>query len=472
VTAEDPARHVGPLVDAPAADPVSVLLSETLTEAVEAHGMPGAVAGVVVGDVRHVVGVGVGNTELPLPVDGDTLFHVGSITKTLTSAAVMLLVEEGRLSLADPIESHLPGLGEATELDTEAITVEVALSHRAGFDGDHLFVEGEQEGLSTLGSARRFFDPGTGWSYNNAGFSIAGEVVAAVAGIPYEQFVRDRLLGPLGLSTAGFRADEVITRDVAAPHWVFDGAAYLLRGIGWQPGWELTPLDRAAGGLVASVHHLLEWARFQWTGTDLDGRQIVSDESLQRLRTPVSPDAMRDVSVALDWYLRDHLRPGGDAITTIEHGGTTVGYVSELLVAPEQRVGLVCLTNATNGAAVIQPVRRRLLSDLLGVEEVDPSVDPTIDPAIDRLLGTYEHSFAILTVTAGNEPGTIVVTPSPRDIEGWKPPVTGPATFGFHGPVDAVSIDQLPPVKTVRFDPDGKSADWILWDHRRAPRTA
>lgn len=473
-----------PLTDAPDDDAVTALLAEALQAALAEHHVPGAVAGVVSNDVRHVTGAGVGHHELPRAVDGDTLFQVGSITKTLTSAAVLALVQDGRLSLDDPVEVHLPGLGEATGLDTEAITVEVALAHTAGFDGDHLFVEGARDGLATLATARRFFHPGTGWSYNNAGFSIVGEVIAAAAGVPFESFVRERLLDPLGMATAGFRADDVITRDVAAPHWVFDGAAYVLRGIGWQPGWELTPLDRAAGGLVASVNHLLEWCRFQWSGTGLDGTRLLTDDSLRRLHHPVTAEVRPGESVALDWFVHthevgpEHAPARGSAspdpsgpVTTIEHGGTTVGYISDLVIAPDQRLGIVVLTNATNGAAVTQSVRRTMLAELLGVVEADPVPDPDLRPDLDRLTGVYEHAFATLTVTAGDDPGTVVVTPSPRNVDGWQPPVTSPVTFGFSSPTDIVSLDHPAPVKVAHFDPDGDRAQWLLWEHRRAPRT-
>lgn len=474
---------LAPLDDAQGGDPTTLLLDEVLRDAAEEHHVPGAVAGVVIDGTRHVATHGVGNAELPRPVDGDTLFQVGSITKTLTSAAVMMLVEEGLLSLDDPVEAHLPGLGAATGLDTASITVATALAHRGGFDGDHLFVEGRAAdvdyGLAALATARRFFEPETGWSYNNAGFSIAGEIVAAVSGHPYETFVRDRLLVPLGMHPAGFLADDLITWDVAAPHWVFDGRAYVLRGAGWQPGWELTPLDRAAGGLVASLSHLLEWCRFQWTGTALDGVRLLDATSLERLHTPVTSGVTPSLSVALDWFVEEHRRTGGHSdggrsgsdITTIEHGGSTVGYVSELVVAPRHRTGLVVLTNATNGAAVIQVVRRRVLRELLGVEETDPVVDPALHPDLDRVIGTYEQAFATLTVTAGDDPGTIVVTPSARTIDGWQPPVTSPVTFGFTTPNDVISLDLPGPAKTARFDPDGDSAQWLLWEHRRAPRT-
>ena len=93
-----------PLTDAPDDDAVTELLAEALQAALAEHHVPGAVAGVVSNDVRHVASAGVGHHELPRAVDGDTLFQVGSITKTLTSAAVMALVQDGRLCLDDPVE--------------------------------------------------------------------------------------------------------------------------------------------------------------------------------------------------------------------------------------------------------------------------------------------------------------------------------------------------------------------------------
>ena len=74
-------------------------------------------------------------------------------------------------------------------------------------------------------------------------------------------------------------------------------------------------------------------------------------------------------------------------------------------------------------------------------------------------------------ITAGDDPGTVVVTPSARDVDGWQPPVTSPVTFGFSSPTDIVSLDQPAPVKVAHFDPDGDRAQWLLWEHRRAPRT-
>ena len=391
---------------------------------------------------------------------------MASITKTFTSAAIALLVQEGKLGFDDPVSKHLSELAAITGLDTDAITVEHLLSHQAGFDGDQLFVEGATDSFDLLHGARRFFEPGTGFSYNNAAFSIAGAVIEAVAGESYASFIRHRLLVPLDMKSACFRADDAITHRVAAPHLVIGDEAAVLRRAGWQPGWELSVVDHAAGGLLASVEHLLAWARFQWTGQAADGTQLLSTASLERLHTPVvSEDVNTDV--ALDWFVHTT-----DGVTTIEHGGLTVGYCSEFVVAPARRAGVVCLTNSTNGSSVNQAVRRWALARVADVHETDPLPDPTIaiDPA--RFTGTYFSAFAMLTVEAGETPGTLRITASTRDdTTGWKPPPDPPMSLAFFAEDHAVSVDALGPPRVVRFgfDADGPAA-WLLWGSRHSPR--
>lgn len=437
-----------------------------LGEAVATHGVPGAVVGVLAGGVVHTASVGVTSIEHPSPVGPQTLFQVGSISKTFTSAAALLLVEEGRLDLADPVARHLPHLGPATGLDLEAITVERALSHQSGFDGDHLFVVGASEGLAALAGARRLFDPGTGYSYSNAGFSLIGAVIEAVTGRSFEAFVRERLLRPLGMSSATFRADEAITNPVALPHWVFEGTAHLIRKAGWQPGWELAPIDHAAAGLIASVDHLLEWCRFQGTGATVDGSALLGPASLQRLHTPLVRADLTE-EVGLDWSVRPI-----DGVTTIGHDGSTAGYISELLVVPDRKMAFVGLTNATNGSAALRPVRRWALERFAGLVERDPEPDPSIVVDRARFVGSYLHSFGRMTVTEGDQGGTIVVTPSPRDdVDGWQPPPDRPSTLAFFAPDHAVRIGDPGPARVVRFGfgADGR-AEWLQWGGRRAPR--
>jgi len=444
-------------------------LAEVLRTAAEEHRVPGAATGVLLDGEVITAAHGVTNAEFPAPVTSATLFQVGSVSKTITSAAVMLLVQDGLVALDDPISRHLPDLGPATGLDTEAITIEMALSHQSGFDGDHLFVV-QSTDLDVLAGARRLFDPGTGFSYSNAGFSIAGAVIEAVSGQPYETFVRTRLFGPLGMRSACFTADDAITYPVAAPHWVHEGTAHVLRHGGWQPGWELLPADRPAGGMIASIDDLLTWCTFQRTGVGADGTELLSSTSLARLHTPVVR-ADRYEEIGLDWSVETI-----DGATAIGHGGVTVGYITNLTIVPERELAVVTVTNATNGASVVQAVRRWALEHGAGLVKRDPEPDPALMDTIDLapFIGRYVHSFSNLEVTAGTTPGTIVLTASRReDVDGWQPPIEDPITFAFVADDHAVSIDASGPVRHLSLDrnrdTDGLAA-WILVGDRRAPR--
>ncbi len=448
-------------------------LAAAVTEIAERHGVPGVAVGVLHGDDRAVVGAGVTNAELPLPVDGATRFQVGSISKTITSAAVMLLVESGQVSLSEPASTYLPDLDlrcdEGTGIDLSAITVEQLLSHRSGIDGDHFLVHGGHS-LEQLRDARVLFGPGDGYSYSNAGFTLAGAVVEAVSGLRYEDVVRTRLFEPLGMGASTFRADDAITYGVAAPHFVYDGVAYVLRGIGWQPGWELVPIDHAAGGLISTVDDLLVWCRFQWTGTAADGSQLLSADSLARLHRPVTRADVLD-EIALDWFVRDH---GG--LVTIGHGGVTVGYISDLMVSTDVELGVVILTNATNGDGVIHEIRKWVLREIAGAEDPRPQLPTEPIEVPSTLPGRYGHAFADVVVAAGDEPGTLVISEEPRtDVEGWFPPTEGePVHATLFADDQAVVAGEGTP-RILRFGAGhqgtpGGHGPWIQWRGRRALR--
>lgn len=436
-------------------------LAEVLAGAVEEHGGPGAAAGVVVDGEAHVAVHGVASVETGVALRPDTQFQIGSVTKTFTSAAVALLVEEGRVAYDDPVARHLPDLAAALApgVDLEAITVEQLLGHRSGFDGDHLLTHPECTDLAALAGARHLFPPGEGYSYSNAAFSLAGELVAVAEGRPYAEVVRRRLLDPLGMEGACCTADDAITRPVALPHWVVGGEVVVLRRAGWQPGWELSALDRAAGGLVASVPHLLRWGRFQLDGRADDGTVLLDAAARARLHTPVV-EADQVTSAGLDWEVSVH-----DGVTVVGHGGLTVGYCTTFGVVPEREVVVAVCTHATNGAAVNRAVRRWALERTCGIVVRDPVPDPEapVDPT--RIEGRYLHLFGILTVVAGDEPATVRITTEARTDVGWQPPPDPPTTFGFTGPADAVSLDAAGVPQLLRA-----GEGWIQLGGRRAPR--
>jgi hypothetical protein len=266
------------------------------------------------------------------------------------------------------------------------------------------------------------------------------------------------------MRSACFRADDAILNRVAAPHYVGGDQQLVIRRGGWQRGWELVRSDWPAGGLIASVDHLLAWSRFHLDGMAPDGTRLLSDESLERLHTPVvTANCVEDI--ALDWCVQRF-----DGVTTISHNGLTAGYCSTLLIMPQQRIAVVCLTHATNGTSVNDAVRRWAIARLAGVEVRDPVPETQIDVAC---TGEFLSPFARLTIAPGDAPGTVVVTGAPRnDVEGWKPPVEPPTTLAFFAPDHAVSLDApVPFVMRIGFDDDG-TASWVQWGSRLSPRIA
>lgn len=451
----------------------SAVIGRILEQEVERAGAPGAACGVLLGGVEHVAAVGVTSVEHPSPIDARTLFQVGSISKTFTALAVMQLVEAGRVTLEDRVGERLPNLAAGCGLD-DRTTVEHLLSHQAGFDGDILIVNRESS-LSAIRGARRLFNPGEGFSYSNASFSIAGALVAELAGAPFDTVVRRRILKPLGMQRSCFTANRAIHESVALPHWVRPGRDPVVLRSGWQRGWELPPTDWAPAGLVSSVRDQLAWCRFNLgDGCAPDGSRLVSAAGLSRLHTPV---VRRDAAttVGLGWF-----RWTIDGVDAIGHLGLTIGYCSDLVLLPERHFALVTLVNATNGAAVFAAVRRRVVGEMLGLNERDPvPLQPPLERgALAAYEGTFQHSFGhiVVTIAGPDHPGELVLThlPRPDGEVRWQPPPPPTQRVAFWAPDELVVVD--PPsfaglTQSAGRAPDG-SVTHLVWGGRMAPRAA
>src|SRR5512143_854964 len=180
-------------------------LDAVVGEAMTRLSVPGVAVGILLGGKIHTFGYGVTSVENPLLVTGDTLFQIGSITKTFTGTAVMRLVESGRLELDAPLRKYLPGLRLADEHEAAAVTMQHLLTHTSGWVGDYF----EDFGTGTDALARyvasmaalpQLTPPGAFWSYNNANFWVAGRVIEVVTGQPWESAIRQLVIEPLGMS--------------------------------------------------------------------------------------------------------------------------------------------------------------------------------------------------------------------------------------------------------------------------------
>lgn len=335
--------------------------ADLVQDAMERYGVPGVAVGVVAGDDEVVAGFGVTSVEQPLDVDGDTLFQIGSISKTFTAAAVMRLAELGRLDLDEPVRTYVPELRLADESVAAAVTLRHLLAHTGGWAGDyfdatHRGDDALADIVARLAQLEQLTPLGDVWAYNNAGFYIAGRAVEAVTGEPFEVALRRLVLDPVGMAHAYFLPEDVVTHRFAVGHHRTGGVA--------RP-WALPRSAAPVGGLITSVRELLRYAREHW----VPGR-VLSTESLAALRQPQAAvgriagkgDPFFGDAVGLSWFV---FQLDGHGFVT--HSGGTNGQAARLVIAPEDRFILAVLTNHDSGSAVSNELQTQVIRDILGV---------------------------------------------------------------------------------------------------------
>ncbi|MCA1657374.1 MAG: beta-lactamase family protein [Actinobacteria bacterium] len=372
-------------------------LEELLAAECARLAVPGAAVGVVHGDRSLAASFGVTNVNHPLPVDSDTLFMIGSTTKTFTATTMMALVSDGVVSLDDPLVKHLPELElqDATARDT--VTVGQLFDHTAGWRGDVEVDTGwGDDALARAlpeyaAKVPQVFAPGTMTSYNNLSLIIAGRLIEKLTGRGYEAVVKDRLLEPLGMTDTFMLPWEVITRKVATGHVVRDGTA--------TPAY-VWPTSRAigpAGGATSTVRDQLTYARFHLGGVAA-GTAPVQDElrlSMQQPRVSL-PSALSGVGVS--WLLKDR-----DGLRLVSHGGNCSNlFLSSFDLAPDEGFGVTVLTNSRGGGALGSSVLEWAVQHYLDRSPVPTGERLPLTPALSaEYVGRYDAGQWDLEVTAG-----------------------------------------------------------------------
>ena len=185
---------------------------DTLAEFVEAtakkFAIPGVSVGVWVNGHAMYACHGVTSVDNPLPVDRDTIFVLGSVTKTFTATLLMRLVAQGRVDLDAPVRRYVPELKLADEQTAASITVMNLLNHTAGLDWNLIGLDEEDGSLAAfvakMAELPLIAPPGARASYSQAGYNLAGRVIEKVTGLPYEKAVASLVLAPLALSNTFF----------------------------------------------------------------------------------------------------------------------------------------------------------------------------------------------------------------------------------------------------------------------------
>jgi CubicO group peptidase (beta-lactamase class C family) len=413
------------------------MTQDALSEFVEAtatkFGIPGVAVGVWADGREQYACHGVTSLENPLPVDPDTMYVLGSVTKTYTAAAMMRLVTEGRVELDAPVRRHVPELKLKDERAAAEITVLQLLNHTAGLDWGLIVDTGEgDDALATyvarMAELELIAPPGARASYSQAGYNLAGRIIEKVTGLTYERAVASLVLEPLGLQHSFFSRDDVMTRRFAVGHnRDQDGTLQIARL------WRRWRGDNPGGGLVSSASDQLRWARFHLgDGRTDSGVRVLPAEVVQRMQRPTT--ALRGSNlgdaIGIAWFLRDV-----DGVGTVGHGGSANGQFAELLLVPERGLAVVALSNAgPDGIPCNQAVVRWALQSYLGVIDRDPQPLPYDQARAAEVVGTYETDAQVATIRTSGATLTLEVGIKPEiraAADKELPPDYPPADIGL-----------------------------------------
>ena len=333
-----------------------------LTEAkMKEFSVPGVALGIIDGSSLTTRGLGVTTVEDSIPVNAHTVFPIASISKTFAATAMMRLVEQGKVDLRAPVRTYIPTFRVRDSTVSRDVTVWHLLTHMGGWEGQ---VGGPERGTATLENfvattlpdLMQVAPPGKAWSYNNAGFSIAGRVIEVVTGKSINAAMRELVFQPLGLEHAGTTAGDFIVNRFAAGHTSRDGKTTLQRP--FAPSSSVT-----AGGVGLCITDILTYARFHLgDGTAANGERVLNAKSLELMRIPQAHKQGTDDDIGLAWHIR---RVG--PVHTYAHGGTLGGHILLLELVPERNFAIAILTNANSGWRLIQDVEREALKSYLGV---------------------------------------------------------------------------------------------------------
>ena len=366
-------------------------LSDFVVEVMEKKKVPGIAVGALHEGETYTAGFGVTNVDHPLPVTDETLFQIGSITKTFTGTVIMRLVEMGKLDLDATVRTYLPDFKVADETATSQATSRHLLTHTSGWVGDFFEDTGAGDDalpkyMAKMADLEQLAPIGAVCSYNNSGFYLAGYIIEQVTGKSYEAALKELVLEPLGLEHCYFDPGDVITHRFAVGHGVSEEGATVARP------WPLPRAAYSAGGITCHVKDLLRYTRFHLgDGTAEDGTRLLTPESLSMMHTPQITIWGEEESVGLTWFINDK-----DGTRILSHGGGTVGQVSLLTLVPEHHFAIAIFTNANQGGSVTGNVSRYALKEYLGIQSKKPIPIESSKEELTPYVGRYVRPFAEL----------------------------------------------------------------------------
>ncbi|MBC3540165.1 serine hydrolase [Rufibacter sediminis] len=345
-------------------------------QAIKDWNVPGMAIAIVKNDsVVFAKGYGVRDQQKGGTVDANTLFGIASNTKAYTAAALGMLVDEGKLRWDDPVSKYLPYLQLYDPYVTQQLNIRDLLSHRVGlqtFSGDLLWYNTSFSRKEILERAK-YLQPTYpfrgGYGYSNLMFIAAGEVIEAISGKTWEQFIQDRFFKPLGMTNSYPSVTQLKGKEnLASPHAnpTTEGGKPVPTVFTAWDNWN------PAAGIFTSANQHAQWVRLQLNRGTYKGQRLFSEAVSHTMWTlhnpfPIAPQAealtpsTHFSGAGLGWMLNDYQ---GRKIVT--HSGGHEGMNSRTMLVPEEKLGIVILTNSMS--SIMTPIAYYTVDQFLGIQ--------------------------------------------------------------------------------------------------------
>jgi CubicO group peptidase (beta-lactamase class C family) len=377
--------------------------SRRVTRYVGTYHLPGVAVAVAHGDdVVWARGFGYADIDTRRPVRPDTVFRIASISKLFAALGIMVLTEEGRVALDDPVIGHVP------EFPDDAITIRDLLCHGSGLEretpGDTGWRTGEflfdDDFLAALKSAGVYFDRLETFKYSNLGYNLLGEVISNVTGGSYSELVEERVIAALGLSSTTYDHTRLQPGRLATGYRRrVDQSSVAPDERAWNRIWD------AAGGLCSTVEDLCV------LGAALAGlrRAPVSEKTIEAMRRPL---VMADRSWTQGHGLGPMLIRDGDDVL-VGHAGGLFSFAGWLLASPRSGVCAALLTNTSDGDPLLELAKSLIREAGAHIPATpQPSTEP-VPADLEPLLGRYWGDAALVTIVWRG--GKLYMSPEPRE---------------------------------------------------------
>ena len=344
-------------------------------------------------------GYGYRNAVNKVANNEQTIFQLGSITKQFTSAVILKLQEEKKLTVSDKLSKYFPGYPKG-----DSITIEQLLTHTSGiysYTNDPKFMANEvtkpasRDMMMALFRDKPFdFSPGTGWNYSNSGYSLLGYIIEAVTKKPYEQAVRKYIFTPLGMTHSGFDFTNLKSREKATGYFKLDDKEVVPAPI------VDSTVSYSAGAIYSTTGDLYLWHKA------LQKNKILSKAQQDKAYTPVKN------KYGYGW--------GIDTIEgkrKVAHGGGIHGFTTNISRVPEDDICIVLLSNASN--TTLGEITKSIFAILYGKEYKLPK-ERTVIKLPEEKLKQYEGEYEIkegLHVVISLKDGELVATPTGQKAE-------------------------------------------------------